>query len=488
MTAIVDQLAGRQQFQLTREGRVTAVTAGTWTERYAYDEAGNQTEASWPEAGDAAGLRTYTGTRIARAGSVRYEHDAQGRVVLRQKARLSRKPDTWRYGWDAEDRLVSVTTPDGTCWRYVYDALGRRIAKQRMSPDGQGIAEQTDFTWDGDTLCEQVTRTPGSPLGIALTWDHDGVKPVAQTERRLLGQTEVDSRFFAIVTDLVGAPRELVDENGDVAWHTRATLWGITTWNRDATAYTPLRFPGQYFDPESELHYNRHRHYDPATGRYVSADPLGLTPAPNPVAYVDNPTTWIDPLGLEMCPHRKSGEHKHSVALGVDVSPHHQSENLARHLRANGDPGAHTYNGPDYSAEESGGPVWMTNVMAAVGDRGTTLSITLDGMPNSRGEVGNWNTPESIVDAFQTAARNGAPFNTLHEDNYPRRGNGTAWEMNIVALNVRKYEMDAMDGEPEDLRSGRPWEEIHWYSNNERVHVPKPDIPEIQLPATVKRK
>jgi RHS repeat-associated protein len=60
----------------------------------------------------------------------------------------------------------------------------------------------------------------------------------------------------------------------------------------------PLRFAGQYFDEESGLNYNYHRHYDPETGRYVSEDPLGLAPAPNPYTYVHNPTTWVDPLGL----------------------------------------------------------------------------------------------------------------------------------------------------------------------------------------------
>ncbi len=88
------------------------------------------------------------------------------------------------------------------------------------------------------------------------------MKPVTQVERRLLDRSEVDCRFFAIVTDLVGTPRELVDEQGKVAWRTRATLWGTTTWNRSATAYTPLRFPGQY-RPRVGLHYNRHRHTTP---------------------------------------------------------------------------------------------------------------------------------------------------------------------------------------------------------------------------------
>ncbi|MDI3409054.1 RHS repeat-associated core domain-containing protein [Streptomyces sp. B-S-A6] len=89
-----------------------------------------------------------------------------------------------------------------------------------------------------------------------------------------------------------------MNERGGIAWRTRTTLWGATGWNRDYTAYTPLRFPGQYHDPETGLHYNFFRHYDPETGRYVTADPLGLEPADNPAAYVDNPTSWIDPLGL----------------------------------------------------------------------------------------------------------------------------------------------------------------------------------------------
>ncbi|WP_329100921.1 RHS repeat-associated core domain-containing protein [Streptomyces sp. NBC_01439] len=491
LTSVDDHLAGRRRFDLTREGRITGVTAANWSERYAYDESGNQTEASWPADDSAAGPRTYVGTRLTGAGSVRYEHDAQGRVVLRQKRRLSRKPDTWRYGWDAEDRLVSVTTPDGTRWRYLYDALGRRVAKQRLAPDGASVTDEVTFTWDGDTLIEQVTRTHGSREAVALTWDHDGVKPVTQVERRLLDQAEIDSRFFAIATDLIGTPRELVDEQGEVAWHTRATLWGVTTWNRDATAYTPLRFPGQYFDPESQLHYNRHRHYDPASGRYVSPDPLGLTPAPNAFAYVDNPTTWIDPLGLAMCPHSKNKENRHSVVLGANVAPHDQSDSLARYLRNDPndpdyhdparprDQGAHTYNGSAYSGQEAGGPVWMTNVMSAVNDRGTTLSITLDGMPNSSGQVGNWNTPEDIVDAFQTAAKHGAQFNSRHEDNYPGRGDGTAWEMSQVALAVTQHDGAAAWGDADHERPGRPWEEIHWYSENQRIHVPKPDIPEI---------
>ncbi|MFI6545557.1 putative T7SS-secreted protein [Streptomyces prunicolor] len=304
LTAIDDQLSGTRRFDLDAAGRVTAVHAANWTETYAYDEAGNQTQASWPTGHpgqEATGDRAYTGTRITRAGNVRYEHDALGRITLRQKTRLSRKPDTWRYDWDAEDRLTSVTTPDGTRWRYTYDALGRRTAKLRLAADGETVVEKVMFTWDGTTLCEQTTASPELPNPVTITWDHQGLRPIAQTERITAAdapQDEIDSRFFAIVTDLVGTPTELIDEQGDIAWHTRTTLWGTTAWAANSTAYTPLRFPGQYFDPETGLHYNFFRHYDPETARYLTPDPLGLLPAPNPATYVPNPHTRSDSLGL----------------------------------------------------------------------------------------------------------------------------------------------------------------------------------------------
>ncbi|UYQ62735.1 putative T7SS-secreted protein [Streptomyces peucetius] len=306
LVALTDQLSGTRTFDLDPVGRVTAVHAVAWTERYAYDAAGNQTEASWPASHpgqEAVGTREYTGTTITRAGTIRYEHDALGRITLRQKTRLSRKPDTWRYEWDAEDRMRSVTTPDGTVWRYAYDALGRRTAKQRLADDGATVLEQTTFTWDGITLCEETAENKAMPHRVALTWEHAGLRPLTQTERILASDVldTFDERFFSITTDLIGTPCELLDEAGDLAWRTRATIWGPTAWEKTGTTYSPLRFPGQYFDPETSLHYNHFRHYDPHTARYVTPDPLGLTPGPNPECYVSKPTIEADPLGLSPC-------------------------------------------------------------------------------------------------------------------------------------------------------------------------------------------
>ncbi|MFI6459136.1 putative T7SS-secreted protein [Streptomyces sp. NPDC050538] len=326
LTAIDDRLSGSRRFDLDAAGRVTAVHAANWTETYAYDEAGNQIQATWPTGHpgqEATGARSYTGTRITRAGNVRYEHDELGRTTLRQKTRLSRKPDTWRYEWDTEDRLTQVTTPDGTRWRYTYDPLGRRTAKLRLAAGAETVVEKVVFTWDGTTLCEQTTTSVDLPNPVILTWDHQGLSPIAQTERITTADTpqqEIDSRFFAIVTDLVGTPTELIDEQGDIAWRTRSTLWGTTAWAANSTAYTPLRFPGQYFDPETGLHYNYFRHYDPETARYLTSDPLGLAPAPNPVGYVHNPQTWADPWGLAPCKDaEQNAAARNETVLGKEV-------------------------------------------------------------------------------------------------------------------------------------------------------------------------
>lgn len=61
----------------------------------------------------------------------------------------------------------------------------------------------------------------------------------------------------------------------------------------------PLRLPGQYFDKETNLHYNYHRTYDPAVGRYTRSDPVGLSDGPSTYAYVrSNPLIGVDLRGL----------------------------------------------------------------------------------------------------------------------------------------------------------------------------------------------
>ncbi|WP_329135260.1 DUF6531 domain-containing protein [Streptomyces sp. NBC_01476] len=319
LAAIEEPAAGRR---LTTDaaGRIVAVdgtgggdgTAGGWSERYTYDPAGNLTSAS--AGGQEAPDSEYTGMRPRRIGRDRYTYDAQGRTVRRSRALLSGGGKVWTYTWDAEDRLTGVTTPDGAVWRYRYNPLGRRIAKERLGADG-AVLDRTDFVWHGTQLLEQVRTEPGTGAVATTTWDWtpDGDIPLTQTEVRSAldagqdagldaGQEEVDRRFYAIVTDLIGAPTELIGEDGRVHPQGRATLWGLP-WDGPPAGGPdcPLRFPGQYADAETGLHYNHYRYYDPFAARYLSPDPLGLSPAPNPYGYVHNPTLWSDPLGLGPC-------------------------------------------------------------------------------------------------------------------------------------------------------------------------------------------
>lgn len=328
LVGVEDDLAGVRRFDLDPVGRVTAVHGINWTERYAYDGNGAVTAAVWPAAPDGAeqGVRELTGTLITRAGDTHYEHDDQGRTVLRRRSTLSGRPLAWTYTWDAEDRLTGVVTPDGTHWRYGYDPLGRRVHKLRMSPDGQTVAERTDFTWDGTDLAEQVVTTTAGAHATSWDWSPGEPRALTQTERRSAADAPaewVDERFYALVTDLVGTPTELVGADGALAWRGRATLWGVALPQPGGTAYCPLRFPGQYHDAETGHHYNYHRYYDPYRAGFDSPDPVGLAGGVNPYAYVANPNAIIDPLGLTPCApgSRRAAFRQAKRDLGI---PNHQ--------------------------------------------------------------------------------------------------------------------------------------------------------------------
>lgn len=309
-TAVTDTLRGDRRHELDPAGRITAVDGDAWSEHYAYDRAGDLVTGAWPGADDdAQGEREYQGTSVRRAGRVHYEYDAQGRVTRTTRRTLSGQARTLIYTWDADDRLTSVTTPDGATWQYTYDPLGRRTTKQRLSPDG-GVTHWTGFVWDGRHLAEQTRILPdGHTETITWDWEPGTDRVAAQTHSvsaLSAPQEEIDRRFYAIVADTVGTPTELVDPTGRIAWTARTTVWGRQTANdarepisdTAATLTCPLGFPGQYRDDETGLHYNYLRYYDPDTARYLSPDPLGLFPSPDDYAYVANPLLSFDPLGL----------------------------------------------------------------------------------------------------------------------------------------------------------------------------------------------
>ncbi|WP_370380948.1 DUF6531 domain-containing protein [Catenulispora sp. GAS73] len=330
---IVDERHGDRRFQLDPMGRITAVDAGAWREEYAYDPAGAIVNASrsagiGSQDSDTAatlGDREFAGLGVRRAGRTHYEHDGQGRVVRVRRRLLSGQVRQWSYTWDAQDRLVQAETPDGTVWHYAYDALGRRVAKTRLGVDGTP-AEQLVFSWDGSDLAEQSGRGADGAW-TALTWDFepDTFAVAAQTRTTWVdgaSAAEVDRAFHAIITDGIGTPTELLDADGRIAWQRQSTLWGAPTAatisSSSANVDFPLRFPGQYHDPETGMEYSHFRYYDSGTGTFASPDPLGLAPAPNPHTYVRNPLVLADPLGLMGAQKRKTFYHPDGWTFHLD--------------------------------------------------------------------------------------------------------------------------------------------------------------------------
>ncbi len=128
---------------------------------------------------------------------------------------------------------------------------------------------------------------------------------------------------------------------GEIVWSAVYKSYGNLAIDYQ-TVPQSLRLPGQYFDEESGLHYNRHRYYDPHCARYISQDPIGLAEGENAYSYMANPITWIDPLGLnEVCPETEAGketseanlvlkETQAAKKLGVDLNNIHINNGTAK--------------------------------------------------------------------------------------------------------------------------------------------------------------
>jgi RHS repeat-associated protein len=111
-------------------------------------------------------------------------------------------------------------------------------------------------------------------------------------------------KIYTIDTDHLDTPRVIKNNAGTIVWRwDHAEPFGANPPNQNpgglGTFTYNLRFPGQYYDQETGLHYNMERFYDPQTGRYFQSDPIGLNGGINTYAYVaNNPLRWVDPKGL----------------------------------------------------------------------------------------------------------------------------------------------------------------------------------------------
>lgn len=155
---------------------------------------------------------------------------------------------------------------------------------------------------DGEwALLGTYSLTPGQAHKVTLTDNANGLV-VADAVKFVPADA---GTVYAIHTDHLNTPRLVVDQTQTAVWRwDQADPFGNNTANQDpdgnAIAFEfPLRFPGQYFDKESNFHYNYFRDYDPSIGRYLQSDPIGLQGGINTYAYVGgNPVSFADPEGL----------------------------------------------------------------------------------------------------------------------------------------------------------------------------------------------
>ncbi len=212
--------------QETRTGALTS---------YGYFAASNRLQAL---TGAASRSFTYDAMgNLTSNGSVTFTYDGRGR--------LTQTSSGYRYAINGLGQRVSKSGPDGIT-HFVYDEQGRLLGEY----DGAGAARQ-ELIYLGDTPVASVR--PGAGDSIAV---------------------------FAIYTDHLNTPRLITNQAGQIVWEWKTDTFGAGAANENpgGLGVFPfnLRFPGQYYDAETGLHYNYFRDYDPSIGRYVESDPIGL--------------------------------------------------------------------------------------------------------------------------------------------------------------------------------------------------------------------
>ncbi|HDB9088605.1 TPA: RHS repeat protein, partial [Escherichia coli] len=257
----------------------------------------------------------------------RYLYDPLGRRVAKRVWRrerdltgwmsLSRKPQVTWYGWDG-DRLTTIQN-DRTRIQTIYQpgsftplirvetATGELAKTQRRSladtlqqsggEDGGSVVfppvlvqmlDRLESEILADRVSEESRRWLAS-CGLTVAQMQSQMDPV-YTPARKIHLYHCDHR---------GLPLALISTEGTTAWYAEYDEWGnLLNEENPHQLQQLIRLPGQQYDEESGLYYNRHRYYDPLQGRYITQDPIGLKGGWNFYQYPLNPVQYIDSMGL----------------------------------------------------------------------------------------------------------------------------------------------------------------------------------------------
>jgi len=180
---------------------------------------------------------------------------------------------------------------------YYYDYRGLRTRKVTTAAAPQGV-QVVRFVYDEAGHLIEELSTSGAPIRTYV-WRDD--TPVAQIDHVPTRHI----RYFA--TDHLNTPRAAMDEAGKVIWRWESDAFGSTPANEDpdgegVKTTVNLRFPGQYYDQETGLHYNWQRYYHPGSGQYTQPDRIGLRGGSfSTYTYVrSNPLKYRDTTGLDV--------------------------------------------------------------------------------------------------------------------------------------------------------------------------------------------
>ncbi len=200
------------------------------------------------------------------------------------------------FGYDANANIISETG-----WTYVYD-LSNQLYRAY-----QGTTLVGEYIYNGaGQRIKKVTQTETKIFHYDI-WGHI----IAETNQngtmiaeyiylgdQLLAMIKPGNLVYYFHNDHLGTPQVLTDDSQAIAWKAVYTPFGEAVTSIQ-TIENPFRFPGQYYDSETGLHYNYFRYYNPQTGRYITPDPIGLEGGINLFVYVaNNPVNFVDPIGL----------------------------------------------------------------------------------------------------------------------------------------------------------------------------------------------
>lgn len=251
------------------------------SESYTYDLLGNRlSDSALP------GSWTYDdNSQLTNYGSTAVVYDDNGNAVSRTEG-----ASVTNFTYDSDDRLVEVavtnsaTNTASNVASYGYDPFGRRLWKQVQNVRTYYLYAQEGLVAEADSVGSITVLYGYKPHA---TW---GTDPVYMKR---------GNDYYFYQNDSLGTPQQLVQQNGTVVWQGKMQSFGEVIEDASSTIENNLRFPGQYLDRETGMHYNWARNYDPKLGRYVNSDPIGLAGGLNEFLYAEGrPTVGFDPRGL----------------------------------------------------------------------------------------------------------------------------------------------------------------------------------------------